>query len=295
MKKFLLLTVSAALLTACGMAANKSDEAANVKSSLAPASEKAAAATPPAVGDQVVARWSGNSWSEGKVDSLSGQRAKVVWSDNSSPSDVDLIDIYQIPKTGAQATVKSGDYVLTKRSSGNDWEGAQVTLVSPGVVTVKYNSDFEEANLPPEKIIAVTPSVAADMKTDAAQTDFMKKAQSHRPQAPAGYQPKVGDHVLGAWTPTAWYGGKVKSISGGKALVVWEGPKPDEATFDNLVPYPTAESTTTPAVGDYVLVKPSGGSWDYAQVSGVSGSGVEVKDREGKTRTVKAGDFAVLK
>jgi hypothetical protein len=295
MKRFLLLAVSAALLTACGTGANKGGESANVKSSLAPGSEKAAPAAPPAVGDLVVARWSANTWNEGKITSLDAQRAQVTWSDNSSPSDVDLIDIYQIPKTGAQATVKAGDYVLAKRSSGTDWDGAQVTMVSPGVVTVKYNSDFEEANLPPEKIIAVSPSVAADMKTEAGQTDFLKKAQSHRPQAPAGYQPKVGDHVLGAWTSTSWYGGKVKSFNGGKALVVWEGPKPDEATFDNLVPYPTADNTTAPAVGDYVLVKPSGGSWDYAQVSGVSGSSIEVKDQYGKTRTAKTGEFAVLK
>ena len=260
-------------------------------------SEKAAEVKPPAVavGDLVVAHWAGNTWSEGKVDSIDGPRAKIVWSDNASPSDVDLVDIYQLPKAGAPATVKAGDYVITKRSTGTNWEGAQVTMVSPGVVTVKYVSDLEAANLPPEKVIAASPAAAADIKANAASTEFLKKAQAHTPQAPAGYKPKVDDHIFGPWTSTSWFGGKVKSINGDKALIEWEGVKPDEADLDKIVPYPTAENSTTPAVGDYLLVKPSSGSWDYAQVTAVNGSEIEVRDAEGKTRTVKPGEFVLLK
>jgi hypothetical protein len=292
MKKVLVLAFSIALLTACGLGKKNSSNTGNSSST---SSEKAAEVKPPAVGDLVVTHWAGNTWSEGKVDSINGPRAKIVWSDNTSPSEVDLVDIYQMPKTGAPATVKAGDYVLTKRSTGTNWEGAQVTMVSPGVITVKYVADLEEANLPPEKVIAVTPVVAADMKGEAAKTDFLKKAQANKPQAPAGYQPKVGEHIFGGWTSTSWFGGKVKSISGDKALIEWEGPKPDEVALDKVVPYPTAENSPTPAAGDYLLVKPSNGSWDYVQVSAVNGSNIEVKDADGKTRTVKPGEFVVLK
>ena len=288
MKRFLVLSFSIALLTACGGIGNKN--AGSEKSATAEAKPPA-----PVVGDVVVAHWAGNTWSEGKIDSIDGPRARIVWSDNASPSDVDMVDVYQMPKTGAPATVKSGDYVITKRSTGTNWEGAQVTMVSPGVVTVKYVSDLEEANLPPEKVIAASPAAAADMKADAAKTDFLKKAQAHQPQAPAGYKPKVGEHVLGGWTSTSWFGGKVKSISGDKALIEWEGPKPDEAALDKIVPYPSGENTPTPSVGDYLLIKPSSGSWDYAQVTAVNGSEIEVKDADGKRRTVKPGEFVVLK
>jgi hypothetical protein len=299
MKRFLILTFSVALWTGCGaVAGTKKSETANTEKTIITSSEKTPAipeARPPAVGELVVAKWAGNSWYEGRLESLEGQRARIAWSDNSSPSEVDLVDIYPLPKPGAQAGVKTGDYVLTKRSSGTDWAGAQVTMTSPGVITVKYNSDFEEANLPPEKVIAVSPVVAADMKAESARTDFLKRAQALRPQGPADYRPKVGEHVLGAWTTHAWYGGRVKSINGNKATIVWEGPKADEATFDNLVPYPTAESSPAPAVGDYVLVKPASGSWDYAQVSGADGSSIEVKGADAKTRTVKPGEFVILK
>ena len=291
MKKFLVLTFSVALLTACGIAGKKDTGSAPT------GSEKAAVpeAKPPVVGDLVVAHWAGNTWSEGKIDSIDGPRAKIVWSDNASPSDVDLVDIYQLPRTGAAATVKSGDYVITKRSAGTNWEGAQVTMASPGVITVKYVSDLEEANLPPEKVIAASPAATADIKANAASTEFLKKAQAHTPQAAAGYKPKVGDHIFGPWTSTSWFGGKVKSINGDKALIEWEGVKPDEVALDKIVPYPTAENSQTPALGDYLLVKPNSGSWDYAQATTVNGSEIEVKDAEGKTRTVKPGEFVLLK
>jgi len=292
MKRILIVSLFILPLTACSFGKKTTPNTENAPAS---SSEKAAEAKPPAVGDLVVAHWAGNTWSEGKVDSVNGPRAKIVWSDNASPSEVDFVDIYQMPKAGASATVKTGDYVITKRSTGSNWEGAQVTMVSPGVVTVKYVSDLEEANLPPEKVIAASPAAAGDMKTDAAKTDFLKKAQAHAPQAPPGYKPKVGEHIFGGWTSTSWFGGRVNSVNGDKVLVEWEGPKPDEAGVDRIVPYPTAENTPTPAVGDYVLVKPSNGSWDYAQVTSVSGSAIEVKDAEGKTRTAKGGEFVVLK
>src|SRR5215467_6551292 len=190
MNRFLVFAFSIALLTAFLSACSK--DAASTTGTAA--SAKAPEAKPTAVGDLVVAHWAGNTWSEGKVDKIQGSSANIVWSDNSAPNEVDVVDTYQLPKAGAQTTAKSGDYVLAKRSTGTNWEGAQVTMVSPGVVTVKYVSDLDEANLPPEKVIGATPAAAADMKTLAARTDFLKKAQARTPQAPAGYKPKVGDH-----------------------------------------------------------------------------------------------------
>ncbi|HEX8749014.1 MAG TPA: hypothetical protein VF717_17695 [Pyrinomonadaceae bacterium] len=299
MKRVLILTFSVVLFAGCGaVAGTKTSEKATTEKTINAGADKPPAileTRPPQVGELVIARWAGNSWYEGRIQRREGERATVAWIDDLTPSEVDLIDIYAIPRAGAQSAFKAGDYVLTKRSSGTDWVGAQVTLASPGVVTVKYNSDFGEANLPPEKVIAVSPSVAADMKIEAARTDFITKAQALRPQAPADYRPKAGERVLGAWTTNAWYAGRVKSVNGNKATVVWEGPRPDEAAFENLVPYPTAENGTVPGVGDYVLVKPSSGSWDYAQVAGVNGSSIEVKDAYGKSRSVKQGEFVILR
>src|SRR5437899_11444898 len=109
MKRVLVFLFSIALLTACGMGKKDNSNAGNSNTA---SSEKTAEAKPPApaVGDVVVAHWAGNTWSEGKVDSIEGPHATIVWRDNASPTDVDLVDIYHLPQPAAPATVKSGDY-----------------------------------------------------------------------------------------------------------------------------------------------------------------------------------------
>ena len=98
MKRLLTFSLLVALLTACKSVENKNGEGGNSGNTSTSTSEKTAptAAKPPAVRDLVVARWSANSWYEGKVESLDSQRAKIAWSDNSTPSDVDLVDILGI-------------------------------------------------------------------------------------------------------------------------------------------------------------------------------------------------------
>src|SRR5260370_40573861 len=146
MKRILIISFLILPLTACSFGKKTG---ANTENAPASSTEKAAEAKPPAVGDLVVAHWAGNTWSEGKVDSINGPRAKIVWSDNASPSEVDLVDIYQMPKAGGSATVKAGDYVITTRSTGTTWEGAQDPTVRPGVGTDKQGSDLQAGTPPP--------------------------------------------------------------------------------------------------------------------------------------------------
>ena len=276
----------------------QSDRILYVGTHTCPSAEPAANASPsptPVVGELVIAHWAGTTWSEGRVESIEGQRARILWTDNHSPADVELVDVYELPKAGGETNLKAGDYVLAKRSTWPDWEGAQVTMVSPGVINIKYASDLEDGVLPPEKVIAVAPAAAATIKADAARTEFLKKARALLPQAPPGYKPKVGARILGAWTATFWLGGRVKSIRDDKALIEWEGPPPGEVTLDRLVPYPMPEDGVTPLVGDYLLVKPSISGWDYVQVTSVIGTEIEVKDAYGESRKIKRGEFVVLK
>ena len=75
MKTVLVFAFSIALLTGCGL--GKKDNS-NTGNSNTTNSAKAAEVKPPAVGDLVVAHWAGNTWSEGKVDNIDNQRAKIV-------------------------------------------------------------------------------------------------------------------------------------------------------------------------------------------------------------------------
>jgi hypothetical protein len=300
MKGLLLVVLAAILLTACG-AKSSEKSSANSGTNDPPPPAK------PAVGDPVVAK-SGSSWfTEGKIRVIEGQKANIAWSQKDrTPTDVDLANVYLIPKPGARPDVKADDYVLAKTTTSSDytdWTITQVTNVSKDVITVKDRSN-STYNLGPDKVIAVAPTDAADIKAEFdknnKQLDFDKKAQAGRPAAPDGYKPKVSETVVASSASNTWFTGQVKSMTGDRATIVWDTKENStfDTTLDKIVPNPTAAGTTMPAVNDYVLIKsPScvNCSLIYTQAVAVNGTNVEVKDRYDSTYTVRPGDFLLLK
>ena len=294
MKKLILMIFSISLLASCTFI--KKDDTKTIKTRQETEQNNKTKSEPrkPLVGETVVAAWGKNVWAEGKVESFEIDRAKIQWLDNTSPNEIDLSKIFVIPDANAAVIVKVGDYVLVKAETGNWWQEAQIQEVADRVIRVKAIEGETTVNLSPEKVITVSPTVAADIKDHAGVADFLRKAHARRPAAPPDYKPKVGDHILGEWTTNAWYGGKIKSLSGDKALIVWEnGMTPDEATFDKIIPFPTAQEVQAPAVDDFVLLKPSGGSWVYGQVTSLQGTAIEAKDIN-SSRLYKPGEFVVL-
>ena len=248
----------------------------------------------PVAGDTIVGRWAGTSFYEAKVQSITGSKATVTWSDDNKTGEVDLSEAYLMPASGSKANVKVGDFVLAKTtSSGYSWDAAEVTKVDDGVIVVKETSNGNSSNVAPDKIIKVSPVLAADFKNEANENEFLKKAQTGRPRAPQGYEVKSGHRVVGEWTTNGWYAGHVQSVSGDMVKVAWEdGSKASDLAREKVVPHPEIASYAVPVINDYVLVKPNGtGRWSYAQVTSVSGSSVEVKMADGGKRTLKPGEW----
>jgi hypothetical protein len=298
MKRLLVVALTVCLMTACGLLGGNKNDASKENAKSGNANESKASEPKIAVGDTVVAKWSGDSFYEGKVESIDGSRVRIAWNDKSTPSQVDMVDVYSLPKSGAQPDVKEGSIVLAKRSSGTYWNGAEVTSVSDGVIGVKYTNDGSTGNLAPEKVIKVSPATAADFKGQAGKSDFMSKAQAGTPVRPAGYRPQAGERVLAEWVSKSWYPARVKSVSGGKATIAWDdNSTPSDLVYEKVIPLPTAANSTTPSPGDYLIVKPvsTSGKWDYAQVVSVNGQNVETKSADGNTRSVKPGDYVVVK
>lgn len=296
MKRTLLVVLVTILLAACG--AKNSNDSSNSGTNNPSAK--------PAVGDLVVAKHAANWFAEGKIRSIEDQKANIGWSQKDfNSNDVDLANVYPIPKAGASTNVKAGDFVLAKTSTSSentDWEGAQVTSVSSGVIAAKDSSD-SSYNLAPDKVIAVSPTDAADIKSafdkSSKNRDFDEKSHNAgRPPAPAGYKPKVDETVVVESAPHNWITGQVKSISGDKATIVWDQKNNGtvDTPLDKIVPYPTAASAVLPAVNDYILIR-SGDPrlWIYVQVTSVNGTNVVVKDVNDSTSTVKPGEFILLK
>jgi hypothetical protein len=299
MKKIIIAIISLSMLSAsCSvLKANRTEGSNPEKISERSAEQKTKPAVEikkPTVGDTVVARWGGTSWAEGKLESIDKDEAKIVWTEDASKSDVELKDVFLKPAPDALINVKSGDYTVVK-GVGNWWQEAEIREVNGSVIKAKFIYNNEVVNLSADKVLAISPTVAEDIKDTAAQQNFLTKAQEHFPLQPAGYKPKAGDRVLAPWTSTSWYPGKVKSVSDDKVLIAWEaGMAPDEVVIDKVVPFPTADAAQAAAVNDFVLLKPAGGSWTYGQVTSVSGTSIEAKTID-STREYKAGEFVVLR
>jgi hypothetical protein len=256
----------------------------------------------PVAGDPVIARWGPALWAEGRVTGIDNgiNEAKIAWADGSSPSSVAIADVFQIPNAGGAILTQPGDYTLVKSGTDHWWSEAEIKEVNGTVAKARIINGGEIVNLPGEKIITVTDAVAADIKDSADRQKFLDTAHERRPSAPEGYTPNVGDHILGEWTTNAWYGGRVKSVTDGKALIVWEnGMSPDKAVFEKIVPFPAATgSGQEPEIGDFVLLKPTGGNpkaaWVYGQVTSVSSRGIEAKSMDFGTHEYARGEFITL-
>ena len=92
-------------------------------------------------GDLVVAHWAGHNWSEGKVDSINGPRAKIVV-DRQLIAERSRSCRYLPDAKGWRVGHDEGPR-LRYHQEINRLERAQVTMVSPGVITVKYVFDHD--------------------------------------------------------------------------------------------------------------------------------------------------------
>ena len=283
MKKLSLFLALVSLLTAACSGGSKT--------SATPDAEKSITAKP-AAGDTAVFKFSRQGYVEGKVQSIDGTRYKMMY--GQSPQTVDAVDVYSLPKSGGKAEVQPGDIVVAHQRDAY-WPGAEVKSVNGDVIEVQVISNGDSLNVPPEKLIKINSAAAAEFKTYAQEVAFLKSAKTGRPHPPASYKPKAGLRVVAEWTDHTWYIGNVVSASPSKATVKWPASFPQsQLTLDKVLPYPAPAAS--PKQNDFVIVKQDSESqsFAYARVTSVNGGTVDVKLADGKTRTVKQGDFYVV-
>lgn len=249
-------------------------------------------AAPLAVGDTAVYKFSRQGYVEGKIQSIDGTRYKMLY--GQSTQTADAVDVYALPKTGAKADVKPGDIVVAYRRDSY-WPGAEVKSVNGDVIEVQVIADGDTLNVPNEKTVKINSAAAAEFKQYAQEVAFLKAAKDGRPRPPADYKPKPGQRVVAEWTDKTWYIGDVVSASSRKASIKWPTSFPQsQLTLDKVLPYPAPAAS--PKANDFLIVRQDSEkqSFAYGQVTNVNGSTVEVKLADGKTRTVKQGDFYLV-
>ena len=284
MKKLYVVMVLLCGLTGCGMG-SKTESGDSTTAT-------AKTATQLAVGDSAVYKFSRQGYVEGKIQSIDGTRYKMLY--GQSTQTADAVDVYALPKTGAKVDVKPGDIVVAHRRDSY-WPGAEVRSVNGDVIEVQVIADGDTLNVPNEKIVKINSAAAAEFKQYAQEVAFLKAAKNGRPHPPTGYQPNAGERVVAEWTDKTWYIGNVASSSRSKAKINWPTSFPQsQLTLDKVLPYPAPAASPKP--NDFLIVKQDSEkqSFAYGQVTSVNGGSVEVKLADGKTRTVRQGDFYLV-
>lgn len=296
LKNLSLLLVLSIFVFGCNFSGGTETEKDTVKKPEENTTEKKEESAKFKVGDTVVAKWQNNSFYEGTVENLENNKAKIKWTDGSSPLDVDISDVYTIPEAGAKPDVKTGDIVLAKIQTNSYWSGAEITEIKDDVYVVKAVGSSSTTNVDGNKIIKISPATAATFKDKVDSNDFLKMAQAKNPKAPADFKPKKGDKVVALWASNTWYSGKVTKVSDKGATVAWDdGDDPDEVEMKYVMPYPNASNTKMPEAESYVLAKPASGSrWQYGQVKEVKSDSIVIKNSRGESRTLKIGEFIPL-
>jgi predicted small lipoprotein YifL len=287
MKRALLLILLASGLAACGPKGST-----NGPLSGGDANQKAESAKPK-IGETAVYKFSPQGYVEGKVEKIEGSRYEFKY--GTSIEKVDSVDVHPLPAAGAKADVKAGDIVVAF-SHDTYWAGSTVKSVTDDVVEVENLDDGKVSSVAHEKVVKVSPAAAAEFKRYGEKKAFIKTASSKRLVVPAGYKPKAGEKVVAQWGSESWYPGVVKSVTGDDALIDWPSFPDSTISIDRVAPFPKAEGAIMPKANDFILVRPDNESfnWDFAQVTSVSGQEMEVKLADGKTKTVKAGNFVSL-
>lgn len=293
MKKLWLIVSASLLLTACGSLTSNSN--GNDNNSNSTEKGDASSSAKPKAGDTVVFKISSSSYGESKIDSIDGTRYKIPY--GSTVNTVDETDVYPLPKAGGKSSVKVGDFVVAKRGSDLYWTPSEVLKVSDSTIDVDPLSGGGSSSLAPEKIIAVHPAAVEEFKKLKAAKQFSAKAQSMRPTTVGTYVPKRGDMVVAAWGPSSWYTAKVISVSGDNAKIDWDVFNDSDVSVSKVAPFPRVGSTgAAVSVGSIVLVKPKyeKGTWDFAEVTTVTGQTIGIKLGDGETRSIRADEYVAF-
>ena len=308
LKKLALVLAIAALAFGCGKpAANTGNTSNTGNSNVRVADGKIDK------GDRVVipSDVSKGMFLEGEVISLDGSLAKVgviqrnangFHTTGSRFEDVELSDIYEVPGKEAKPEVKTGDIVLVKGETSDllPWNSAEVVEISDLGVRVKSLSENRQPwTVVPGGLIKPSDKTIAEFKQSGAGSMLLTAAMKHRPVLVEGYKPKMGDKVLAEPNLAGFFqSGAISRMEetrngGNNVYVSWDDPntKSTEKVY-TIIPLANAAKQPAPAVGRYLLVKPtSGGRWLYAEVTAVNGATAEVKLEDGTTRTVTPGEF----
>ncbi len=205
---------------------------------------------------------------------------------------------------GARAEPASGSHAICRIAmTGGDgalpsWYPCQVKRVAAGELGVVDHLGREHAL---DRARVLVPSdeaqqnIAAYLATEQRHRGFDRAfEEAGRPPRPDGWDPKPGDAVVIHFVGTSWYGGKVveNKRDKRKVRVSYDGGTWDDrdVPLAEIAPVPSAPAAVSP--GAFVITRAHDQSrrWEHNRVVASKGDAIEVENRDGRRRTVKATD-----
>ena len=122
----------------------------------------------PKVGDRVLAEWGSETFEEATIKSIEGDRATVVFGDNSENT-VKLPDeVMPIPASAIK--VAPGDYVMGQYPYQKAmWIGGRVNSVSGATVNMKFSNTDADADVPADKVVKAPDYMIPAIKKELSQ------------------------------------------------------------------------------------------------------------------------------
>lgn len=276
-KNLFLIVLAAALFSACGAVSGDSKLSGGGK---------------PQAGETVLFKSGPVNYAEGKVEKVEGGKYEIRSKDSIAKPDAS--DVYALPKTGAKADVKPGDYVVAFNYEIY-WEGGEVKNATDDLIEVEKASGGK-LTIAPDKVVKVSPAAVAVIKQAVEAKAFEDLGKTKKPVLPKDWKPKAGEKVAAQWSFGSWHVAVIKHVNANNIDIDWQNGWNDSTIAkDKIAPYPTA-ATVMPAVNDYVIVKPQTDTqeWKFAVVTAVNGQEVEAKFSDGKTQKIKNTDFIAM-
>lgn len=281
MKKLLLILCASVFFSGCGAIAEKVGGENGTGSG-----------AKPQIGETVVFKTGLINYTEGKVEKLDSGKYEIRAGNNIAKADA--ADVYFLPKTGAKADVKTGDFVV---AFANEiyWTGSEVKNVTADLIEVEKASGGK-LNVAHDKVIKVSPTAIADIKQNVETKAFEDLGKTRKPVLPKNWKPKSGEKIAAQWSFGSWHTAIIKTVTPNKIDIDWQnGWNDGTVATDKIAAYPKA-ADAPPKVGDYVIIKPQSdiSEWKFATVTAINGQEAELKLADGKTQKLKIGDFITL-
>jgi hypothetical protein len=276
-----------------------------------PAASPLAAELAVKAGDRVVIESTSAMFVEGRIVSVTRERAQLALVPSGESRDQLITDLYvpgesddppMSPATGfvdatfVRGPLHEGSFAVCRTGEAR-WRGCRIESITTQVRAV--DDDGVSIDLAWHDILAPTPVTELNLRQrferNAKRRAFRDGARSAgRPRTPLNWRPALNERVI-ATRDGVWVGAQVKDLKKGIVRLQWDGDRRvAETPVTDVAPQPPVEFA--PMAGTFVLVRPPTGNraWSVMRVEYAGSLNLVLSDELGDRHEMTTRDVLPL-